>query len=240
MQENLSLNQRLWNNIPATLLGMLFFFNICLLRLCFQTTLILHFLHLDLHLLCRGDTFEAVQGVQYYDHSWTELLFFPNVCSQVALFNESNIALFAFRFSFCHMGDIPIMHTARVTLHPSRQSVWRPTWKRAVERSQTNVTNVIFHHLTLVSESTSVTQHPLKQAIYTYKETRWRKKMNVTLAIMLQLTKVFLWHIWKHTLERNKTSHPDSVRADCGEHFFRVCFNLTVHFTDAPKNLTLP
>ena len=84
--------------------------------------------------------------------------------------------------------------------------MWRSTWKRTVERSKTNVTVVIFYHLTLVSESTIVTLHPLKQAIYTYKETRWRKKMNVTLAIMLQLTKVFLWHIWKHTPERNQTS----------------------------------
>ena len=114
----------------------------------------------------------SVQGVQYYDQSWTELFFFLNVCSQDVLFDKSDIALFAFRLSFCHMGDIFFMHTACVTLHPFRQSVctcvhmWRSTWNCTVERSQTNVTDVIFHHLT---QSTIVTLHPLKPFTHTKK-----------------------------------------------------------------------
>ena len=41
---------------------------------------------------------------QYSDHSSTEVLLFLHVYSQAVLLDEANIALFASRFIFCHLG----------------------------------------------------------------------------------------------------------------------------------------
>ena len=46
-----------------------------------------------------GDTFEAVKGEQYSDHSAIEVLLLY-VCPRVVLLNKSDSALFAFKNTF--------------------------------------------------------------------------------------------------------------------------------------------
>ena len=55
------------------------------------------------HILChRGHTFDPVgRNNNISDYSFTEVLLFQHVCSHVVLLDESNIALFAPRFTFC-------------------------------------------------------------------------------------------------------------------------------------------
>ena len=50
---------------------------------------------------------------QYSDHSSTEVLLFLHVCSQAVLLDESNIAFFASKFIFCHLGVIPLKQSRR-------------------------------------------------------------------------------------------------------------------------------
>ena len=52
------------------------------------------------------DTFEAVKEEQCSDHSSLEVLLFLNVCPQVVLLDESNIALFAFEITFVILREI--------------------------------------------------------------------------------------------------------------------------------------
>ena len=41
------------------------------------------------------------------------------------------------------------IQSTNVTLHPHRQAIWGDIWKRTVEKSQTNPTNVTLHPLTV-------------------------------------------------------------------------------------------
>ena len=54
------------------------------------------------------DIFESAYMEQYSCHSSRKLFCFNILFPQVVLSDESNIALFAPPFTFCHVGEIPL------------------------------------------------------------------------------------------------------------------------------------
>ena len=78
-------------------------------------------------------------------------------------------------------------------MHLLMQAIWGHIWKHTVEKSQTNVTNVIMHLL--------------MQAIWgrTWKHTVAKSQTNVTNVTLPHLRQATWGLIWKHTVEKSQT-----------------------------------
>ena len=104
---------------------------------------------------------------------------------------------------------------------PHRQAVWGNIWKRTVEKSQTNATNV--------------TMHPLRQAIWEHilKHTMVQSRTNATSVTMHPLMQAIWEHIWKHTVEKNQTN----VTSVTLHLFMQALWGLTWKYTVATPHM---
>ena len=79
-------------------------------------------------------------------------------------------------------------------MHHSTRAIWRDIWKRTVEKSQTNATNV--------------TMLPLRQAIWRHiwRHTAEKSQTDVT-SVTIHLSMKALWrYIWKCIVEKSQTN----------------------------------